>query len=68
MILVSELLYRSSVVGILYWYIFMQIRNSDILHKCIMTHPLTGARGHGGRVVTLSPPTSAAGVRSPSWP
>ena len=26
-----------------------------------------GSRGHGGRVVTLSPPTSAAGVRSPSW-
>ena len=25
-------------------------------------------RGHGGRVVTLSPPTSVAGVRSPSWP
>ena len=25
-------------------------------------------RGHGGRVVTLSPPTSAAGVRSLSWP
>ena len=25
-------------------------------------------RGHGGRVVTLSPPTSEAGVRSPSWP
>ena len=24
--------------------------------------------GHGGRVVTLSPPTSAAGDRSPSWP
>ena len=24
--------------------------------------------GHGGRVVTLSPPTSEAGVRSPSWP
>ena len=24
-------------------------------------------RGHGGRMVTLSPPTSAAGVRSPSW-
>ena len=23
---------------------------------------------HGGRVVTLSPPTSEAGVRSPSWP
>ena len=28
----------------------------------------TLARGHGGRVLTLSPPTSAAGVRSPSWP
>ena len=25
-------------------------------------------RGHGGRVVTLSPPTYVAGVRSPSWP
>ena len=25
-------------------------------------------RGHGGRVITLSPPTSEAGVRSPSWP
>ena len=25
-------------------------------------------QGHGGRVVTLSPPTSEAGVRSPSWP
>ena len=24
--------------------------------------------GHGGRVVTLSPPTSEAGVRSPVWP
>ena len=23
---------------------------------------------HGGRVVTLSPPTSEAGVRSPAWP
>ena len=28
----------------------------------------TLTRGHGGRVVTLSPPTSEAGVRSPSWP
>ena len=25
-------------------------------------------RGHGGRVVTLSPPTSEAGVRTPAWP
>ena len=29
---------------------------------------LTATGGHGGRVVTLSPPTSAAGVQSPSWP
>ena len=29
---------------------------------------LVSGGGHGGRVVTLSPPTSAAGVRSPSWP
>ena len=28
--------------------------------------PLLG--GHGGRVVTLSPPTSEAGVRSPARP
>ena len=26
------------------------------------------ARGHGGRVVTLSPPTSEAGVRFPARP
>ena len=25
-------------------------------------------RGQGGRVVTLSPPTSEAGVRFPAWP
>ena len=25
-------------------------------------------RGHGGRVVTLSPPTSEAGVQFPAWP
>ena len=25
-------------------------------------------RGHGGRVVTLSPPTSEAGDRSSAWP
>ena len=29
-------------------------------------HTLWG--GHGGRVVTLSPPTSEAGVPSLSWP
>ena len=29
---------------------------------------IRGTRGHGGRVVTLSPLTSEAGVRSPSWP
>ena len=29
--------------------------------------PYRETGGHGGRVVTLLPPTSAAGVRSPSW-
>ena len=29
---------------------------------------LTLQRGHGGRVVTLSPPTSEAGVQFPAWP
>ena len=30
--------------------------------------PQGGEGGHGGRVVTLSPPTSEAGVQSPSRP
>ena len=30
--------------------------------------PHLGVRGHGDRVVTLSPPTSEAGVRYPTWP
>ena len=34
--------------------------------QSVMLH--MGPGGHGGRVVTLSPPTSAARVRSPSWP
>ena len=25
-------------------------------------------RGHGGRLITLSPPTSEAGVQFPAWP
>ena len=29
---------------------------------------LKNPRGHGGRVVTLPPPTSEAGVRFPAWP
>ena len=28
----------------------------------------SGKGGHGGRVVTLSPPTSEAGVQFPAWP
>ena len=34
------------------------------------THSVSSfnVRGHGGRVVTLLPPTSEAGVRSPSRP
>ena len=34
------------------------------LNACFMSV----IRGHGGRVVTLSPPTSEAGVRFPEWP
>ena len=34
--------------------------------KCFIVLNTT-RRGHGGRVVTLPPPTSEAGVRSPSW-
>ena len=37
-------------------------------HTARVTRSLPGSRGHGGRVVTLSPPTSAAGDRSPLWP
>ena len=50
-----------------------QIKESILLWQskatctCKQLQSLLG-RGHGGRVVTLSPPTSAAGVRSPSWP
>ena len=44
--------------------------NVKVIHAVLFARlkitPLV--RGHGGRVVTLSPPTSAAGVRSPSWP
>ena len=41
----------------------------DRLQNFWKTWSLLGENGgHGGRVVTLSPPTSAAGVRSPSWP
>ena len=34
----------------------------------MMGHFIYPFGGHGGRVVTLSPPTSEAGVRSPAWP
>ena len=46
----------------------------NLLDSCRSDNYVTDAvhtmysRGHGGRVVTLSPPTSAAGDRSPSWP
>ena len=37
-----------------------------LINSCMDFTSVLG--GHGGRVVTLSPPTSAAGVRSLSWP
>ena len=48
---------------ILYWYINIKMKRNNghtLFHEML--------RGHGGRVVTLSPPTSEAGVQSPSWP
>ena len=40
-------------------------KNTQSLHTDISDTSLTlNVRGHGGRVVTLSPPTSEAGVRS----
>ena len=42
------------------------MRGADLHPKDHSIQLFTG--GHGGRVVTLSPPTSEAGVRSPSWP
>ena len=33
-----------------------------------MMGSLCTMRGHGGRVVTLSPPTSEARVQFPAWP
>ena len=41
------------------------------IHKILLKKdfcPINEERGHGGRVVTLSPPTSEAGVRSLSGP
>ena len=38
-------------------------------HHVVIASSLTSHKGgHGGRVVTLSPPTSEATVRSPAWP
>ena len=44
--------------------VFLWVLSTTLHYNNLLTH----SWGHGGRVVTLSPPTSAAGVRSPSWP
>ena len=41
---------------------------SVALAICVCYYFKTDGGGHGGRVVTLSPPTSEAGVRFPAWP
>ena len=41
------------------------VRDAD---KSLINCSLLLTGGHGGRVVTLSPPTSEAGVRSPERP
>ena len=38
------------------------------VHGTLGVHCSSKGRGHGGRVVTLLPPTSEAGVRFPAWP
>ena len=41
----------------------------DIMLITLITEiKISLVRGHGGRVVTLSPPTSEAGVQFPAWP
>ena len=50
-------------------YIEKYITNkNDIIIQVRSMTIILSIGGHGGRVVTLSPPTSEAGVRSPSWP
>ena len=47
----------------------ISVQDNAIWHEKFPSHfSKTNKGGHGGRVVTLSPPTSAAGVRSPLWP
>ena len=56
--------FRSLIPGSRY-----RFTSQDVTGKVIfMSADLSVGWGHGGRVVTLSPPTSEAGVRSPSWP
>ena len=45
-----------------YPFISNKITILYILHYCDLN------RGHGGRVVTLSPPTYEVGVRFTAWP
>ena len=47
---------------------YVSYRRLSTLRILLIGNTHIRCRGHGGRVVTLSPPTSAAGVRSPSWP
>ena len=45
----------------------MQDNYGILLNPLEYPEVLMKYRGHGGRVATLSPPTSEAGVRSPPW-
>ena len=61
--MMADLLSRSNQVQSTEWSLHPQVFK-QIFHKWFTPH----VGGHGGRVVTLSPPTSAAGERHPSWP
>ena len=57
---ISEDLHTILLNGLQYFY--------KIMSNCVPMGIVSVGRGHGGRVVTLSPPTSEAGVRFLAWP
>ena len=61
---VSRKKFPHELQSIFYSLIFSFLKNPHCLTRVLERL----ARGHGGRVVTLSPPTSEAGDRFPSWP
>ena len=49
--------------------VILNITALKLLHiKLLRQDRIYYVRGHGGRVLTLPPPTSEAGVQFPAWP